>query len=110
MKYYRSMKMVNTTISYCATNHNVPQSDGETQRQPEPSSPNQNAIDKIRQPTNVKGQVDDQKFKLDRIQQTPFPRSELAGVPYDYILHVFRWVRVQIRVDDHHDGDWYVSG
>lgn len=53
-----------------------------------PERPEQNSVNQIRHPANVKHDIDREKFHLDGMDDVSFPAGELArGVGYDF-FHV----------------------
>lgn len=70
----------------------------------EPQRPQQNAIDQVRQPTNVKDNVYHGELDLDGVDDLSFPAGELSWRAGDDLLKVLGGMAVQPGIGHHHRG------
>lgn len=85
--------------------HDVPAEDNDVDRQIEPHRPHENRVNDVRQPANVKHDIDKRELDLKHVVDLPLVVCIFAVSLYQLLINLFAALQVQDRVHDHHDED-----
>lgn len=91
------------------THHDIPQCNHPSFRQMKPKRPQQNPINQIRYPTDIKHNIDNTKLHFNRIHNIPLPTRKLPRTRRNYPLHILTRKPIKTGICYHHSGDRQIS-